>query len=58
MTGMTLIGFLLGLGLGWWRAGRLGGKLADKLQYAAGFGIGLGLLGLFLSMLIGRFVGG
>lgn len=45
---------LAGLGFGGLYGGLLakkrGGKLADSLQYAAGFGIAFGLLGLFATI--------
>lgn len=37
-------------------AGRRGGRPLDRLQYAAGYGIAFGLLGLFLTIAIERMV--
>jgi hypothetical protein len=47
-------GIVLGALIGVLAARRRGGKLADMAQYAAGFGIALGLLGLFLTILLER----
>lgn len=45
---------LLGATLGWIRAARLGGKRADKIQYAAAHGILFAILGLFATVLYHR----
>ena len=53
--GMIVIAcLLLGAAIGWVRAARQGGKLADKLQYAAAHGLALTVVGLFLTVLITR----
>lgn len=46
---------LFGIGFGWWKAGKRGGNTADKLQYAAGFGIALFLLGYFIGLFLVKF---
>jgi hypothetical protein len=51
---IVIAGFLLGAGLGAWKAKRRGGTAADMAQYAAAFGIALALLGLFLTIFIER----
>lgn len=50
------VGFLGGGLLGALTAKRRGGKAADMAQYAAGYAIALGLLGLFVSIIIERMV--
>ena len=53
--GMIVIAaFLLGAVIGWMRAARLGGKRADKLQFALAHGLALGVLGVFVTVLISR----
>lgn len=47
-------GFILGAVLGSMTAKKRGGKPADMLQYAAGYGIAFCLLGLFLTILLER----
>ena len=54
---MIVIAGLLGGGLwGALTARRRGGTGADMAQYAAGFGIAFGLLGLFLTLALDTFV--
>ena len=53
--GMIVIAcLLLGAAIGWVRAARQGGKLADKLQYAAAHGLALAVVGIFVTILITR----
>lgn len=47
-------GLILGALFGALTARRRGGKPADMAQYAAGYGIALGLLGLFLTIYLER----
>ncbi len=47
-------GFVLGAILGALTARRRGGRPADLAQYAFGYGVALGLLGLFLTILLER----
>lgn len=52
---MIIIAGLIGGGvLGAMTARKRGGKGLDMAQYAAGYGIALGLLGLFLTIVIER----
>ena len=52
---MIVIGFtLIGIWLGIRGAGRRGGTKLDKAQWAAGFGIGFAILGLFLTIAFER----
>ena len=52
---MIVLAGLLGGGLiGALTAKRRGGKAADMAQYAAGYGIALGLLGLFVTIFLER----
>ena len=53
--GMIVIAcLLLGAAIGWVRATRQGGKLADKLQYAAAHAMALSVLGIFLTIYLSR----
>lgn len=55
---MIVIGGLgLGAVLGALAARRRGGKGADMAQYAAGYGIALGLLGLLVTVILERLMG-
>lgn len=51
---IVLAGLILGAALGALIARRRGGRLADMLQYGAGYGIALGLLGVFATIAIER----
>lgn len=51
---IILAGVLGGAAWGAWLAGQRGGRGADRLQYAAGFGTAFGLLAFFLTILIER----
>jgi hypothetical protein len=51
---IVIAGFLVGASWGAWTARRRGGTPADMAQYAAGFGIAVALLGLFLTIVIER----
>ena len=53
---LNIIGGLLGIALGLIMARRRGGNRLDMAQYAAGFGIALGLVGLFVSIFVERMV--
>ena len=45
---------ILGAAIGWMRAAKQGGKLADKLQYAAAHAMALSVLGIFLTIYLSR----
>lgn len=47
------IGFAWGFFVAW----RRGGKVLDRLQYGAGFGIAFGLVGVLLEIALARFLG-
>jgi len=49
-----IIGVVLGVVIGWYRAGKAGGNRLDQLQYGAAHACGLGLLGLAFAMFLGR----
>ncbi len=49
-----LSGLLIGAAIGAWRARANGGKGLDMLQWGAGFGIALGLVGLFVLIFVER----
>lgn len=51
---IVLAGFLGGGLIGALTAKRRGGEPADMAQYAAGYGIALGLLGLFATIFLER----
>ncbi len=53
---IVVAGFLGGGILGAITAKRRGGKPADMAQYAAGYAIALGLLGLFATIIIERMI--
>lgn len=51
---IVLAGVILGGTYGAWLAKKRNGTRADMAQYAAGFGIAMGLLGLFLTIFLER----
>lgn len=51
---IVVIGLLGGAIIGAVTAKRRGGNRLDMAQYAAGFGIALGLLGLFVTIFLER----
>lgn len=51
---IVLACLILGAAIGWMRAARQGGKLADKLQYAAAHAMALAIPGIFLTIYLGR----
>ena len=53
---IVIAGLVLGATFGARSALKRGGKRLDALQYAAGYGIAFGLLGLFLTLFIDRMV--
>lgn len=50
-------GFVLGALLGAYNARRQGGKPADIAQYAVGYGIAFGLLGMLVTVILARLMG-
>jgi hypothetical protein len=48
------IAFVLGFGLGWYRAGRRGGGVPDRIQYALAHAIPAGLATLIAVTLAAR----
>lgn len=53
--GMIVIACLtIGAVIGWVRAANQGGKLANKLQYAAAHALALSIPGVFLTILLTR----
>ena len=53
--GMIVIACLtIGAVIGWVRAANQGGKLADKLQYAAAHAMALAVLGIFVTIILSR----
>lgn len=53
---IILAALLLGAVLGWRRAGQLGGDTRDRLQYAAGFAMALGVAGVLITVIIDRMI--
>jgi hypothetical protein len=51
---LVLLGMILGVALGIWRAGKLGGRKMDKLHYSVSFGLIGILLGVFATIIIHR----
>ncbi|MFK7753742.1 MAG: apolipoprotein acyltransferase [Sedimentitalea sp.] len=51
---LVIGGAMLGAGLGAMTARKRGGKPLDMAQYAAGYGIALGLLGMIATIIIHR----
>ena len=51
---LALLGLVGGAGGGVWLAKKRGGKRLDLLQYAAGFGIFWGIVGLVLTIFLAR----
>lgn len=53
---IILAAFLLGAIAGWFRAGKLGGKRADRIQYAIGFGMAFMIIGLIITVVLSRYL--
>lgn len=51
---IILAAFILGAAIGWFRATRLGGNRADKLQYALAHALALTVLGLLVTVILAR----
>jgi hypothetical protein len=51
---LILIAFALGCAIGWYRAARRGGRLADRIQYALAHGIPAGLATLAGEVIAAR----
>ena len=51
---LVLTAFLLGCALGWYRAARRGGTLAQRIQYALAHGIPTGLVAMILAVIAMR----
>ena len=54
---IVISGFVIGAVFGALTAKRRGGRLPDMLQYAAGFGIALALLGFIATIAIEKLAG-
>jgi len=55
---IVIAGLILGAVMGARIATKRGGKALDALQYAAGYGIAFGLLGLFVTIFAERMLVG
>ncbi|WP_157971078.1 hypothetical protein [Pseudogemmobacter bohemicus] len=53
---LAIGGFVLGAVIGVFRARSLGGKAPDMAQYAFGIGLLLGVTGLFIQIILLRFL--
>lgn len=53
---IVIAGFIIGAALGWRRAAQLGGRTADRVQYAAVFGLGLAMIGVLATIIIHRMI--
>lgn len=53
---IVIAGLVLGAAYGARKALKSGGNRLDALQYGAGYGIALALIGLFLTLFIDRMV--
>lgn len=53
---LYIASFVVGLGLGWFTAGKRGGNTADKLQYGLVFGLIAMVLTLFALMIAVSFL--
>lgn len=51
---IIIAALLLGIWLGWRKAGRLGGNRRDRLQYAASFALALVVPALLLTVILDR----
>jgi hypothetical protein len=51
---LVLTAFILGCALGWYRAARRGGTLAQRIQYALAHGIPTGLAAMILVVIAMR----
>lgn len=51
---IIIAALIFGAAIGWFRAGKLGGNRADRLQYAAAHAIALAVIGLFVTIALGR----
>ena len=51
---VILAALVFGALMGWGVARRRGGRKLDQLQYAAGYGIAWGIVGVFVTILVGR----
>ncbi|WP_405403751.1 hypothetical protein [Paracoccus sp. Ld10] len=51
---IVIAALIIGAILGWRRAGQLGGTRADRVQYAAAFGIGLAMIGVLATIILHR----
>lgn len=51
---IVIAALFLGAAIGWFRASRMGGARADKLQYAAAHAMGLAVLTVILTVILTR----
>ena len=56
MTMIILAAGVFGALTGWGVARRRGGRGLDQLQYAAGYGIAFGILGVFMTIFVSRMI--
>ena len=53
---IILAAIVFGALTGWGVARRRGGRKLDQLQYAAGYGIAFGIVGVFVTILVSRLI--
>lgn len=53
---IVIVAFLAGAAWGYWLAGRRGGRLLDRLQYASAFGLAFGIAGLAATVVVERMI--
>ncbi|WP_312531778.1 hypothetical protein [Paracoccus sp. (in: a-proteobacteria)] len=51
---IVIFALIVGAAYGWMRAGKLEGNRADRLQYAAGYGLAFTVIGLILTVVLSR----
>ncbi len=53
---IVIFALILGAAYGWMRATKLEGNRADRLQYAAGFGLAFAVIGLVVTVVLSRYL--
>ena len=53
---IVIFAFILGAAFGWFRAGKLNGNRADRLQYAVGFALAFSVVGLLVTVVLSRYL--
>lgn len=53
---IVITAIIIGAIVGWRRASQLRGDKRDRMQYAAAFGMGFAVIGLFATVIIHRMI--